>query len=131
MWRILPSLPEPDQLADGFFQLHLGVRCVELIKGDGFAAEGHEASFARGAQPFGSGVRHPIPLRASHAPFGGHDDLFVHSVPCEGIVDQALVVADVRIVQAIDICGIDEVAARFDERVNDVIRHQPRSVGRL
>ena len=118
----VPDLPfrfERDERPQRFPEIHRGVHGMELVEGDDFRAQGREALLARRAQPFGAPVHGPLPARPAQPALGGDEHLVAPPEARQGVVYQALVMADVAIVEAIDVGGVDEIPAGIDEGLDD------------
>ncbi len=95
----------PDALSEG----HRRIRRVELIEVDALAAEGLERSLTGGPEVRGTPVPFPAPARPSNPALGGHERHLASARPGrERLRDQPLVVADVPIVEAVDVGGVDQ-----------------------
>ena len=97
------------------------IRRVELIEIDAISSQRPQAGFAGGTQVTRPSVRYPISLRPSQASFGGDDDSRAIAVPAgEGAGDESLVVAALRIVQAVSVRCVEETDSAVERRVQYV-----------
>ena len=96
---------------------------MELIEVDALYAERAKACFARGAQMASLSVGHPLAVRSSQAAFRRNDDARAVAAPaCQRSRDEPLVMADVVIVQAIGVGGVEECDAAVECGVQDLDR---------
>ncbi len=97
---------------------------MELVEGDLLDAERLERSVAGLAQLLRARVSIPAPGGPDQAALGRDQDAFPLAAPlAQRPRDQPLVVADVILVQAVDIGGIDQGLAGIEGRVNDLDAH--------
>src|SRR6185436_16714616 len=97
--------------------------CMQLIEVNALYTERAKAGFARSAQMASLPVWHPLAIRSTQAAFRRDNDArAVTSPACQRTRDEPLVVADVVIVQAIDVRGVEEGDAAVECRVQEFDR---------
>ena len=113
----LALAPESRELAHAVLEAHVRVGGVELVDADAVDAEGDEARLAGLAQVLGPGVARPGSAGPLEASLRGHDDRG-RRLLAQGPRDEALVVSDVAVVEAVDVGGVDQGDAGVERRVD-------------
>ena len=115
--RDLPLGAEPRELADAVGEGYGRIGRVKLVDVDPRDAERFEAALARFAQMGGARVSRPGAVGALESPLGRHDGvrpLFL----AESARDEPLVVADVAVIEAVDVGRVDEGDPRVERGVD-------------
>ena len=116
----LPLLPQALELSDTLRQRNLGIRRVELVQRQPLDPQGPERPLGGGAQVRRTAVLIPCAAVAHDAALGGDRHRTAVTAPArERLGDQALVVADLGLVEAVGVGGIDQRDARVERGVND------------
>ena len=125
-----PFVPERVQRTHARGQRRTRIRRVKLIQMNALHAERTQACFARGTQMASLSVRHPLAIRSSQAAFRRNDDARAVTAPaCQRPRDEPLVVADVVIVQAIGVGGVEERDAAVECGVQELDRARLVAIG--
>ena len=120
----LSRLLELGHGTDAFFDRHPGIHRVELVKRDLLDTERLERPVTGLAQLLGARVPIPASGWPNQPTFGGDQDALPLSAPlAQGPRNQSFVMADVALVQAVDIRRIDQGLACIERRVDDLDAH--------
>ena len=109
--RDLARLLQVAHRAYAVLDRHVLVRGVQLVEGDGLHPEPLETAFAGALDVLGPPASRPGTARPEAPHLGRHRHLAGVSNRVEGLADQALVVAEVTLVETVGVGGVDEVHA--------------------
>ena len=101
---------------DAFLQSDRRIDGVKLVEPNLFDCERSQTLLARFAYVLGRSIARPRTARATQSRFRA--DVNIIAIANDR-GDEALVVADVVVVEAVDVGGVDEVHAGVDHRLND------------
>src|SRR5262245_28383698 len=94
---------------------------MQLVEIDALDAQRCQTRFTRRSQVTSSSVWHPLSIRARQSTFGCNHDAGTISAPgSQSTGDEAFVVADVRVVQAIRVRRVEQGDATVERRVQHV-----------
>ena len=82
-------------------------------------AERFQARLASGSKMAGMPVDRPVSVRSLEPPLGGHEHVSRSGDALQRSSDEALVVADVAMVEAVDVGGVDERHPRVERGMDD------------
>src|SRR5205823_8567703 len=88
---------------------------MELIEGDGIGVQVLKTLLARAAQPRGAAIHRPCSLRAPQSAFGGNDYCITLADPSERPINQAFVMTDICIIEAMYIGRVDEISTDLNK----------------
>ncbi len=92
---------------------------MQLVEGDPLDAQRSEGALAGRSQMLRAAVPLPTASRPGEPALGGHEHRLAIAAPAtQGLGDEPLVVADVGVVEAVDIGGVDQSHAGLERRPN-------------
>src|SRR6185503_11449565 len=104
-----PLIFQPRECTDARGERHSWIGCVQLVEIDALDAERLQAAFARFAQMTGSAIGHPLAVRSGKSSLRSDDEARTVAAPGrKGARDEPLVMADLRIVQAVRISRVEK-----------------------
>jgi hypothetical protein len=109
-----------NQYSQRFLKGHLGVRRMKIIQINDLTLEILQALLAGGAQPFRMGINDPFAARTPQPSFGSDQYIIASPDEGQGGMDKALVMAQFRIIKAVNVGGVDKVATAFHKRSDDL-----------